>query len=1230
MKIKSAIFLCLLTILNFSAFSQDSYEPDNNKNEAKLIISGQQQTHSIVPADDQDWLSFTLSTSSDVFIETSGISGDTRLWLYQSDGTTQIEYDDDSGSGTFSYIDCNLNAGTYYIKMDEYGNNSEIAAYNISLTVTQRVLDSYEPDNSKNEAKLITSGQLQTHSIVPADDQDWLFFTLSKSSSVVIETSGTSGDTRMWLYQSDGTTQIEYNDDGSGTFSYIDYVLNAGTYYIKIDEYGNDNEIAAYNISLTVTPTVFETQKLTTNDGSAGDYFGYLVSVSGDAAIIGAYGDDDNGTDSGSAYIYEKVNGTWTQTAKIKASDGAAYDYFGYSVLISGDTAIIGAYGDDDNGSSSGSAYIFEKVGETWIQKARLLANDGSTDDHFAYSVSISGETAIIGAEYDDDNGTNSGSAYIFEKVNNSWTQKAKLKAGDGASNDRFGEGVLISGNTAIIGAIDADPKGSAYIFEKVNGTWEETQKLTDNDGDSGELFACSVWIDGDRVILGAHNDDSKGAAYIFEKENDTWTQMVKLMASDGADGDMFGHPVSISGDVAIIGSPYNDDNGTDSGSIYIVKKINGTWTQTAKLLASDGAASDYFSESVSISGNTAIVGAYYDDDKGSNSGSAYIFDIGIFQPPPPTTRLLSQDGAVLVGACADGSTEIIIEISKLPSGTTANNITFESLDPKDGEFVGSPQMYCTQSGIMARQYYKVPDKFDTGTNDNATRDVTITVSGLSSPLNGTIKLARPPLLLIHGLNSSADDCWGDFKKYLKDNTTHYQDGFYYAHNYKWTNKDSFYSNRNVFNKGYQYLKNQATAKGYAMTKVDVFGHSMGGILAKKYGDPDKIRSIITVGTPHFGSPIADTIVSCVENDSYISDKLEELGWDVNGGAMYDLQVGSPDSPICHVKADYLSNVSHTEINGIGALEPGWKVDVLYFFLGMLIKSYTKEEVRRDLFPEEELRNDWIVGELSQEGGCVGVDADVIWHCGEAADADVQQIALQKLENPPAFQPVSKKELELMNIENEKLQERLKELQKRVKFSTKAESLEITSPADGAQFNIGDTINVTVSATAGIQKVYIGCEIGGAVIDESAPFEFQFTPEATAFGQYYIVAIGRDSEGLVGEDSITINISPTADLSAITAYPEGTVILSKDVSSIELDIEGQYADAVNRNITSHITGTTYLSSDPSIVTVSEDGVVESSGVFGDATITVTNGTVTKDINVVVTKTSLGVYDWMLY
>jgi hypothetical protein len=196
--------------------------------------------------------------------------------------------------------------------------------------------------------------------------------------------------------------------------------------------------------------------KLTATDAAAGDRFGSTVAVSGDTVIIGAPFDDGTGTDSGSGYVFTRTGSSWSQQAKLTASDAAAGDQFGNSVAVSGDTAVIGAPDDDDAAAaaaSSGSGYVFARTGSSWSQQAKLTAADATIADLFGSAVAVAGDTAVIGAPGDGDAGFNSGSGYVFTRSGSGWSQQAKLTAPDAAGGDYFGSAVAVSGDTAHIGA---------------------------------------------------------------------------------------------------------------------------------------------------------------------------------------------------------------------------------------------------------------------------------------------------------------------------------------------------------------------------------------------------------------------------------------------------------------------------------------------------------------------------------------------------------------------------------------------------------------------------------------------------------------------------------------------------------------------------------------------------------------------------------------------------------
>jgi len=274
------------------------------------------------------------------------------------------------------------------------------------------------------------------------------------------------------------------------------------------------------------------------------------------------------------------------------------------------------------------------RADSVWLQGAKLTATDGAAADHFGASVSISGDYAIVGAACDNDRGADSGSAYIFWWDGTDWIQQAKLTAADGDAGHWFGNSVSISGDYVIVGARYGDGNftntGVAYIFWR-NGTgWVQQAKLIATDGVTGDCFAISVSISGDYAIVGAFCDDNRGSAYIFERDGNGWSQKQKLIAADGDDGDGFGKSVSIDGDKVIVGAYGDDDKGNDSGSAYIFRLLYGThWVRQQKITAADSALGDSFGRSVSINGDRVIVGAYWDDDRGIDSGSVYMFRWG-------------------------------------------------------------------------------------------------------------------------------------------------------------------------------------------------------------------------------------------------------------------------------------------------------------------------------------------------------------------------------------------------------------------------------------------------------------------------------------------------------------------------------------------------------------------------------------------------------------------------
>lgn len=368
-----------------------------------------------------------------------------------------------------------------------------------------------------------------------------------------------------------------------------------------------------------------EQDKLTASDGSEFDWFGYSVSIDGEYAVIGAY-QKDYGT--GAAYVFKRSGDVWTQQQKLVASDGDTYDSFGISVSIDGDYIVVGAFSDDDVADNSGSAYVFIRTGSTWTEQQKLIASDGAADDRFGNSVSIDGEYIVVAASEDN---TLKGSAYVFKRSGSTWIEQQKLTASDGESEDLFGCSVQLDGEYTIIGAYGDDDggkfSGAAYVFKRTDSTWSQQQKLSASDSMENSGFGFSVSLYEDIALIGAIGDNfGTGSAYIFSRTGSTWSQDQKLVATDGDFGDVFGHSVSINENYAFVAAPQDDDKGDESGSVYVFQHSLNNWYDGQKLTASDGELEDLFGQSVSSDGNYVVIGAYGDDDNGDLSGSTYVF----------------------------------------------------------------------------------------------------------------------------------------------------------------------------------------------------------------------------------------------------------------------------------------------------------------------------------------------------------------------------------------------------------------------------------------------------------------------------------------------------------------------------------------------------------------------------------------------------------------------------
>jgi len=370
--------------------------------------------------------------------------------------------------------------------------------------------------------------------------------------------------------------------------------------------------------------------KINASDGAAGDRFGW-VAYSQDTAVIGAQYDDDNGEQSGGAYIFDlSIPGAPVEVLKLLPLDGIAGDNFGQRVALDGTNALVGSI--DRGNGAAGAAYLFD-VG-SGQQLSKLTAGDATAGDRFGVGLAISGTIALIGAPGDGDNGSQSGSVYLFDISDPlAPVEVGKLLPSDGAPITYFGHEVEIDGNLGIVGAFGAGSggtrAGSAYIFDLNTG--QELHRLEPTDGAPVDYFGLTVGLSGSVALVGSYRDGDNGpysgSAYLFDAN--TGQQLAKLLPSDGVAKAGFSFDLAIKGNKAVIGAGEDDYNGVSSGAAYLFDiSVPTAPVEVGKFLASDGSAGDQLALSLGFNGLTVVAGAWKDDDIGLDSGSVYVFQV--------------------------------------------------------------------------------------------------------------------------------------------------------------------------------------------------------------------------------------------------------------------------------------------------------------------------------------------------------------------------------------------------------------------------------------------------------------------------------------------------------------------------------------------------------------------------------------------------------------------------
>jgi hypothetical protein len=351
-----------------------------------------------------------------------------------------------------------------------------------------------------------------------------------------------------------------------------------------------------------LVPTENEVAKWIASDGVNLHGFGVSVAVDGDTAVIGA---DRDSAQAGAAYVFTRIGGVWTEQQKLTPGNGIGGDWFGHSVAVEGDTAVIGSlFGE--------SAYVFTRIGGIWTEQQELIPSQVTS--LFGQSVAISSDTIVVGSR--------GNSVFVFTRSGGVWTEQQKLSAAQ-----LFGFSVAVDGDTALIGAVfdDGDGTGgSAYVFTRNAGQWTEQQKLQAGDGETENRFGVSVSIDGDTALIGAyrHQGGHGSSAYVFTRSAGNWTEQQELLPSHPSQ--TFGFSVALEADMALVGHYEHDGVGDNAGAANVFTRTSGVWTEQLILVASDGQRFDRLGQSVAISGSTLLAGTVAH----SGTGAVYVFDV--------------------------------------------------------------------------------------------------------------------------------------------------------------------------------------------------------------------------------------------------------------------------------------------------------------------------------------------------------------------------------------------------------------------------------------------------------------------------------------------------------------------------------------------------------------------------------------------------------------------------
>lgn len=574
----------------------------------------------------------------------------------------------------------------------------------------------------------------------------------------------------------------------------------------------------------------------------------------------------------------------------------------------------------------------------------------------------------------------------------------------------------------------------------------------------------------------------------------------------------------------------------------------------------------------------------------------------------PPTVSFLDKEdrSRKVIGAAADGVSEVIIQISGLGDNISVNDIEI-TIPDSDGHLEDDEEII---DGVFTRTYVAPTNFVREGHSEDlkqGKRDIhfSITVNGQEVE-HPQFFLIKPPIVLLHGLWSYAC-AWDNLKSRLEADH-----GYQYVVAYQYPNSVSFDQLKSVIHNAVYLALGLAKIDNYVAKKADVIAHSMGGVITKLYGHESNIKSITTVGTPHFGSPLADILWSLVDDDQnpferFIARCFERSGHPATNGAIEDLRT------TLHVEANRI-NVPTYVISGYSPLATQTTIKYVkllaYVFKFSRLLSWTATLLDLNQFIFGGERNDWVVSESSQEGGCVGDDDPVWWHCAETHDKEI----LDKIINFLHWTPSTESMTQPTSIESEEMP-KLKYALPPVEMGISSGFVEITHPTEGQVFQPGDTVNVKVNTSNETAMVLIATSTGESTLINRAPYNFQFVIPDEVIGPLSIMVGATDDTGFIGSDEVTINVASSSNLIDMKVYPEMDPLYLSVGATVPLTVYGLYDDGITREITSSGGGTSYSSSNSDMVEVSSEGLITVKS-RGEAIVTIENSGVRKEITVI--------------